>query len=61
MPIKAARSEHEAAAQAERVATLRREAARTRLDEARCFLDAAKREAAEPGGAVRKGREGDAA
>ena len=44
-----ARSEHEAAAEAERVAALRREAARARLHEAQRLLDAARREAAEPG------------
>jgi hypothetical protein len=62
MPIrKTVRCAEDAVAEAERVAALRREATRARLDEAQRLMDAARRDAAEPGSAVRRAREGAAA
>ncbi len=58
---KAARCEHKAAAEAEWVAALRREAARARLHEAERLLEAARRGATAPGSAVGRAREGAAA
>jgi hypothetical protein len=60
MPTRTARSAEAAAAEAERVATMRREAARARLHEAERLLRMARRPDVEPGKAVEKAREGAA-